>query len=658
MPLPGNVDTITVTGTYVDMSGAPLSGTVTFVASVNRLRDPDADVIITDYPFVATLDGSGSFSIELPATDDSDLVPSPWYYRVTENLNDHRETFFMEVPQSSPGGVLDMADADRAVKVPNVITYASRGELLNHLADTTGVHGIVDTADLETQSGATAKASAASISAINAAAASASTLYVRKDRLWKNVKDYGATGDGTTDDTAAFAAAFTAAGNGGRVYMPKPAVNYKTSSPLTVPMGCTLEGDGAYQTLINNSASTVFTSSGYWSFNTFRHFGVNASGGHIFAPAAQGASVCEWTNLDLNQSNINYCVYANNVNVGANTFIANLVSECRIAGNSAGTHTVPLWRLISSGSNINQNRWESCTFYYSGNYCVWIEETAANWCYDNVFSSCLFEVTNGGNIKLLSANSCIIESCVTYDLQAIGPTTRDLYHVGKSTGNSSTLITFRQANRRGGTLGGGLVDIKLQASACSNITFEQCATGTGGLSIDAGLVAGVRFRGCPSTTTVTNPGVNVGWSGTESLADTPIANIPHDGAGQGSPEGVLTAAIGSTYRQTNGTAAGTLWVKVSGTGNTGWVAIPAIYSGSATLDFPSIAAGGQQELDITVTGAVSGDCVALGIPSGINAGLVFNAYVVSSNTVRVRASNITGSAIDPGSVTFKARVIK
>jgi hypothetical protein len=45
-----------------------------------------------------------------------------------------------------------------------------------------------------------------------------------------------------------------------------------------------------------------------------------------------------------------------------------------------------------------------------------------------------------------------------------------------------------------------------------------------------------------------------------------------DFAGSGSPEGVVTAGIGSTYRRTDGGAGSTFYVKESGTGNTGWVA--------------------------------------------------------------------------------------
>jgi len=47
----------------------------------------------------------------------------------------------------------------------------------------------------------------------------------------------------------------------------------------------------------------------------------------------------------------------------------------------------------------------------------------------------------------------------------------------------------------------------------------------------------------------------------------------HDLAGSGSPEGVVTANIGSIYRRTNGGQNIAVYVKTSGTGNTGWEAL-------------------------------------------------------------------------------------
>lgn len=48
--------------------------------------------------------------------------------------------------------------------------------------------------------------------------------------------------------------------------------------------------------------------------------------------------------------------------------------------------------------------------------------------------------------------------------------------------------------------------------------------------------------------------------------------VPSFSSGAGSPEGVKTAAVGSIYSRTDGGAGTTMYVKESGTGNTGWVA--------------------------------------------------------------------------------------
>lgn len=46
-----------------------------------------------------------------------------------------------------------------------------------------------------------------------------------------------------------------------------------------------------------------------------------------------------------------------------------------------------------------------------------------------------------------------------------------------------------------------------------------------------------------------------------------------DSAGNGIPEGVVSAAPASTYRQKDGVPGSVFWVKQSGTGNTGWAPI-------------------------------------------------------------------------------------
>jgi hypothetical protein len=78
---------------------------------------------------------------------------------------------------------------------------------------------------------------------------------------------------------------------------------------------------------------------------------------------------------------------------------------------------------------------------------------------------------------------------------------------------------------------------------------------------------------------------------------------------------------------------------------------------TAALNFPSIATTASADLTITVTGAAVGDYVVLALPASPAAGIVFNAFVSAANTVTIRASNITGSSVDPASATYGVLVI-
>ena len=52
----------------------------------------------------------------------------------------------------------------------------------------------------------------------------------------------------------------------------------------------------------------------------------------------------------------------------------------------------------------------------------------------------------------------------------------------------------------------------------------------------------------------------------------PVILDPDISAGNGNPEGVVTSVAGGLYLRLDGGAQSTLYVKESGTGNTGWVA--------------------------------------------------------------------------------------
>lgn len=73
----------------------------------------------------------------------------------------------------------------------------------------------------------------------------------------------------------------------------------------------------------------------------------------------------------------------------------------------------------------------------------------------------------------------------------------------------------------------------------------------------------------------------------EAAADAITAAFPR---GTGSPEGVVTASVGTRYTDTAATTGAILWVKTTGTGNTGW----------------KVAYGDTGWRDIAVSGAVAG----------------------------------------------------
>ncbi len=98
-----------------------------------------------------------------------------------------------------------------------------------------------------------------------------------------NVMDYGATGDGATDDTAAINAAISAAApssspTGYTVLL--PAGRYRVTSTLTVPPGLTLQGDGW-----NTPGSQANVFAGSWIYvgegADFSPITISGSGGAI-----------------------------------------------------------------------------------------------------------------------------------------------------------------------------------------------------------------------------------------------------------------------------------------------------------------------------------------------------------------------------------------
>ncbi|MEV6436327.1 hypothetical protein [Streptomyces anulatus] len=126
MALPANYSTVLVFGRYIDFAGAPAQGTVTFEPSLKYVKDPSADVLILSTALVATLDGTGAFSIEIPATDDPDVTPSGFTWNVTEHLNGRTwRTFSISVPQDTPAPGIDLVTVAPVLPADQVSNFVT-----------------------------------------------------------------------------------------------------------------------------------------------------------------------------------------------------------------------------------------------------------------------------------------------------------------------------------------------------------------------------------------------------------------------------------------------------------------------------------------------------------------------------------------------------
>lgn len=185
-----------------------------------------------------------------------------------------------------------------------------------------------------------------------------------------NVKNYGATGNGTTNDYAAIAAACAAAAaaGGGTVYF--PAGIYLSSSTLTLPDHVNIQGDGGID------PATDATFDGSWLKGTFVH----ASYNHIAdIKLGSGSSSC--------------------TSGTSGTAVYTTFERVRFRSNSAGA-TYIINPTDSTGT-CNNITWTDCIFEANGvvngdTVSVLVPSIAANrTCDDMHFIRCIFSAWNG-----------------------------------------------------------------------------------------------------------------------------------------------------------------------------------------------------------------------------------------------------------------------
>jgi hypothetical protein len=126
MAWPAALNVKTLHGKIVapDVAQTPAVGTVTFHLPY-PLRDSPDNVIVGPKKIPVTL-VNGEFTTELPCTDDPDISPINWAYKVVISTDIWKTSFDIQIPIAGVNP-LELADLAPAVTPPALIVYALAG---------------------------------------------------------------------------------------------------------------------------------------------------------------------------------------------------------------------------------------------------------------------------------------------------------------------------------------------------------------------------------------------------------------------------------------------------------------------------------------------------------------------------------------------------
>lgn len=143
MALSPDISTCVLQGTYVDITGAPQSGSVRFTPVCNVI-DTDQNQIIVSQAITDVLDTNGAFSVTLPVTNDTDYTPNPIAYRVEELFTGGRD-FYVVLPSGT--ATYDLSDLSEAVDSATAAGYVTTTQYNTLLAKYNNANGTFDTLD-------------------------------------------------------------------------------------------------------------------------------------------------------------------------------------------------------------------------------------------------------------------------------------------------------------------------------------------------------------------------------------------------------------------------------------------------------------------------------------------------------------------------------
>lgn len=513
----------------------------------------------------------------------------------------------------------------------------------------------------------------------------------------RNVKDhFGAVGDGTADDTTALQNAINSVGTGGipTVQLYLPSGTYRITQTLVIyQRAVSMFGMGVGNTTQFAGSIPTFGTTIKWD-----------------GPAGQ-PMIRIRDSRDITFSDIYLQGHDTNTPsegvylegdfgdaTGTNQFIR--FNRCKFGFNSWRTGGYKMDRCVRVGgpndANNDQFSFYDCEFGRPVIACVQIDNAQSIW---GAFYNCFF---NGGDVTAkglvttagTSLYNCAFNAC-SIDIELNGApkvavygfysegsgkliqvngrakmmvkggqvtahfVTGDAYieHancVGDASLEIESLYVLQNLNPRTkklrvrGAPGYGMGMVRVSNSHIPPEDYDIVApTGTSGfvIAVDdsySGFNAATP-RGIFDRTTVTNGGTYV-----------PSNLVPHL-TGDNSPEGVVTAPVGSLYRRKNGTAGQVLYVKESGTGTSGWAsyvsqerAITSLMPAVAGRYYP-IAPGAASTIALTLGSA---RLAPFWVPAGLAVDELHLSVTTAAAGSIVRFIAYNGSASYPSTLAY------
>ncbi len=342
---------------------------------------------------------------------------------------------------------------------------------------------------------------------------------------WLDVKDYGATGDGTTDDTAAIASAVSvaSAAGGGVVYF--PAGTYLVSSALAGVSGVRLTGAHRSVSQIFSTSSPVLALGGsFISGMEIDHLTLQATDADLITGADLKALYLH--DCRLIQNSAAYAIW----NAPSASLMIECVFERNIESVAGSPRSVAAWHLNGIGTYgaMNANTWRDSVCTNSGaddtQYWYQVSASASGATKDsNTWDDITFENPLGGMINLQSATRSRIQMCMAWDASATIARTLIAVEAYPGAGPcADTLIIGGPRASSGFAMGSGVYDISVDETAVHTTIIHP----TKNSLIDLGGSTGVSIVGAPAFLSV-------------SGATTTAAAGP--GAGGSAPAPVVTA---------------------------------------------------------------------------------------------------------------------